>query len=128
MPNLTRSNGVELKPPPVSGIRITSYNVCYTKLLRPLVDTIDIAKKLYPNAKQIVGITDDSITGRGSLKQFYDIDDIFPELNFTHMTCSSMTRDDIIEYLSSLDEKTILVITSYSIHYTKLYEILCINI
>jgi len=28
----------------------------------PLVDTIDIAKKLYPNAKQIVGITDDSIT------------------------------------------------------------------
>ena len=74
--------------------RITSYNVCYTKLLR-------FAKR-QPNTVSAFGMS------VGSIKTFEDPGYIF------------FVDSNAFVFHQDLDP---CVITSYSIHYTKLYEL-----
>ena len=41
-------------------------------------NTITLAKKLYPDARQVVGILDDTVTGEGERKEFQYYDTVFP--------------------------------------------------
>ena len=76
------------------GTRITSYNVCYTKLLRSL-----FGQTLAKQVAQILAISSPTIleVGAGSGRLAADL-------------------------LLALEGQGKLVITSYSIHYTKLYD------
>ena len=67
--------------------RITSYNVCYTKLLRTEIKNVIVPGAVY------------------TCYQLYKI-----------------VNGPIAQFISQNTSKIMTVITSYSIHYTKLYE------
>jgi diguanylate cyclase (GGDEF)-like protein len=71
-------------------------------------DTIDYAKKIYPNAKEIVAICDDTITGKGERQQFFDNVSEYPEYNFREIDVSRLTEEQIKEELQSLDTNSLL--------------------
>ncbi|MDD3137608.1 MAG: ABC transporter substrate binding protein [Lachnospiraceae bacterium] len=78
----------------------------------PYQDTIELARKLYPNATKIVGVSDDTESGKGCTQRFYQEEQHFPELQFMDINTSEMTEQEIQETLSSYDESTILVFLS----------------
>ncbi len=75
----------------------------------PMEETVAVARRLYPDATDIVAVSDGSESGQGSLMQYYDCEDFFPELNFTHINCSEMTEDEIVNKIGTYDENTILL-------------------
>lgn len=75
----------------------------------PLEDTIRMAKGINPGATKVVGITDDSTSGKGSTQQFLDCATDFPELSFSTINCSTLTTDEIGKAMSSYSSDTILV-------------------
>jgi len=75
----------------------------------PLPETIAIALRLNQNAKRVVAITDDTISGQGSTKQFHDCKERFPELSFSTIDCSSLSRSAIGEAVAACGEDTILL-------------------
>ena len=78
----------------------------------PYNDTIALARKIYPDATKIVGISDSTKSGIGCTKRFYDEEKNFPELSFSDMNTTEMTEAEIKQELSSMDESTILVFLS----------------
>ena len=122
--------------------RITSYNVCYTKLLRivfrskdyPLVlrygsvDDPDVAAPITGQSIALFGggyALDNlpSIGQRNDIEGAYGIIKGSINIEKTHNTiglgCSEITN----ERWEYQNVALIVVITSYSIHYTKLYDI-----
>ncbi|MDD4370975.1 MAG: ABC transporter substrate binding protein [Anaerostipes sp.] len=75
----------------------------------PMEETIQLAKKLYPKAKQIVAISDDSESGLGSSRQYYDSKKDFPEMKMKELNCSKLTKAQITKKISSYGEDTILI-------------------
>ena len=97
--------------------RITSYNVCYTKLLRSL-DGIKWTKPSNPffMKKEVVLDSGDTIkVDRLERPQFLIDEDGNPEVLYA--ACALMNVGP-----TKKGETFNVVITSYSIHYTKLYE------
>ena len=96
----------------ITSFRITSYNVCYTKLLR--------LKDFY----KIINLNDDSDfeEHKGEAETIagfiLEISGTFPRRN------SKINFKNYVFTIEAFDKKRIkqVVITSYSIHYTKLYE------
>lgn len=78
----------------------------------PYNDTIALAKKIYPKATKIVGITDNSVSGQGCAERFYDEAANFPNLEFSDLNASELTEKQLQEQLSSYDTSTILVFLS----------------
>ena len=104
-------------PPAIAPYRITSYNVCYTKLLRDRIDTFpDEAEE--PVVMEIIN-QDPTI----SVAVFGDVS----EKRMRQV--AEKIRDDLLvakmapDKGSGVIQDIIAVITSYSIHYTKLYEV-----
>ena len=96
--------------------RITSYNVCYTKLLRNGLEVHSIERNgriIKPEAGTIKLYKNDEILMTGNADR----------LNYI------LAHPDVklkgMEYLDNEDPVNLkqYVITSYSIHYTKLYDI-----
>ena len=75
----------------------------------PYVDTIKLAQKLYPNAKQVVALLDDTPSGVGEREQYYEVQDEFPDLTFHEINASELTESALLQKISSLDENTILL-------------------
>ncbi|SEA51160.1 diguanylate cyclase (GGDEF) domain-containing protein [Eubacterium aggregans] len=71
--------------------------------------TLEFAKSLYPEAKKVIAISDDSVSGKGSLEQYYQIARFFPELDFTDVDCSDMTKEQIQEKVAEADDDDILL-------------------
>ena len=104
--------------------RITSYNVCYTKLLRQMLCDIpeeDWSTKKDPSSEQS---NKDS-----SLRKFYTKG---PTKKLAKSILGRLTRDNFIESIYHDDyaaERTDVVlesrITSYNVCYTKLLRFLC---
>lgn len=74
-----------------------------------LKDTIALATSLNPEATRVVGIADDTISGRGSTKQFMNCKSSFPGMTFSVIDCSVMTRAEIGRAISAYGKDTILV-------------------
>lgn len=91
-------------------------NMCGVAEVFSLEETIDLAKKMYPTASKVVAIVDNSISGMGSEKQYYDCGQAFPELEFADINCSELTEHEIIEQVSALDESSILIYMVCSIN------------
>ncbi len=75
----------------------------------PLEKTIEMAMKIQPQAKSVIGITDDSISGGGSTQQFLDSQEEFPQLSYGLLNTSQMTSEEIKERVSAYGEDTILI-------------------
>lgn len=71
-------------------------------------DTLDLAVSLYPDAKRIVGIVDDTITGEGEKKQFHANEAEYPEFTFEELNTSLYSKDEFAEKLSEIGEDTIV--------------------
>ena len=98
-------------------IRITSYNVCYTKLLRTSkyipscsLGWIDYKNQNYKNTYFNLLTNSENITQ----KEFFD----FVDFNKIEIIIISRLSNNLVIN----NENITNVITSYSIHYTKLYE------
>ena len=80
--------------------RITSYNVCYTKLLRTFA---------------LNQVSDTAIFLNETLRDSVKYENLYKYFKMTAIPSKPATKS--IKYIAVTD-----VITSYSIHYTKLYE------
>ena len=90
--------------------RITSYNVCYTKLLRKREDPRDIVI-LRPGVNRWEDLPIGGRIGTSSLRRKAMLLHSRPDLKMLDIRGNVETRI-----------RKLTVITSYSIHYTKLYE------
>ena len=72
-------------------------------------NTITLAKKLYPDARQVVGILDDTVTGEGERKEFQYYDTVFPELDFVEIDASKLSQEELKRQVAALGEESILV-------------------
>ena len=70
---------------------------------------INFAKTLYPNAKRVVSILDNSVTGEAERKSFYKNAENYPDLDFSEINTSELTTDQLITTLSNIDNNTILI-------------------
>lgn len=75
----------------------------------PLEETIQMALEIQPNAKKIVAISDDTVSGKGSTQQFYDCKNTIPNLEYCVLDTSAMTSDEIKNQVSQYTEDTILI-------------------
>ena len=109
--------------------RITSYNVCYTKLLRNVLELVVLGED-----SDKVAITDKKVTDR--LQKNLAIYDKKGEMHYDIISAFIKSirggdPDAAVYWLARMIEggedvkfiaRRLLVITSYSIHYTKLYD------
>lgn len=76
--------------------------------------TIELAYRMYPDATQVVAVTDETLSGKGSTAQYYGCQQQFPELEFTELNCSALTKSEILSRVKELDEKSILLFLLFS--------------
>lgn len=72
-------------------------------------NTFSLAHKLYPNARRIVAILDDTITGQSERKEFYKYQDMFPNLSFEEINASTLSQEALKNEISDLNRDSILV-------------------
>ena len=92
--------------------RITSYNVCYTKLLRETFDAAELEEDLIEEVPAAVvqpAVAGGKVEGVEALKALL----------------KALESDDVARSLKGMNISVNIVITSYSIHYTKLYDAVC---
>ena len=94
--NIARSAG---ENPYITGIAEELY----------IKETLAIATKMQPQAKQIVGIYDDTPTGYGDLQQFMALKNAYPKYTFKTLDTSLYTWKEYAEQLESLGNDTILL-------------------
>ena len=117
-------------------VRITSYNVCYTKLLREYIENekIHILKERNKLFDRIMSEYE-SLPAPTSCYRFLRLPEGYDDIELEYMAVEKGVQ--ILSanrfYVGSRPEKptirlavsapNTIVITSYSIHYTKLYEL-----
>ncbi len=74
-----------------------------------LRETIEIAYELYPNAKNVAAIVDDTLTGQGDQKQFLSQASNFPSLEFNLLNVSDYTFAEFGDVLLDVDDDTLLL-------------------
>lgn len=70
---------------------------------------IELALSIYPDAKKVVGILDDTITGEAERRNFYNNASAYPDLEFSELNTSELTETKLKFELSHLPENTILI-------------------
>ena len=72
-------------------------------------ENLDFAKKIQPDAKKVVAIVDNTVTGVGEQQQFLAQENNYPELSFETINGSTLTKQQIIEKISKTDKDSILI-------------------
>lgn len=72
-------------------------------------NTLKLASELFPQATQVVGILDDTVTGVSERKEFYRYDSQFPDLEFKEINASELSQEELIKEVSELGKESILV-------------------
>lgn len=75
----------------------------------PIADTIKIASKIQTDAKNVVAILDDTLTGKGAYDQFMAVKSQFPSLKFSTLDTSLLTKKEIQNQVSHYTDDTILL-------------------
>lgn len=70
---------------------------------------IVFAKTLLPDAKKVVAILDDSVTGRTIREQFFACEEKFPELTFSEINASELSTMQLKGKIRQLGKGTILI-------------------
>lgn len=74
-----------------------------------ITSNIDFGLKLYPDAREVIAILDNSITGEAERSSFYSVAPLYPYLTFSEINCSELTSGELIDRLSNIPENTILI-------------------
>lgn len=72
-------------------------------------NNIDLGLTLYPEAKKVVAILDDSITGEAERKSFYRCAEKYPDLEFSEINASELNNNKIRQRISQIGQDTILI-------------------
>lgn len=80
----------------------------------PFRETISLAARLCPNAKQVVCIGDGTDAARGMMGTFYCLESTFPQLNFKSLDLGDMPRSEIQELMAEYGDETILIYAQVS--------------
>lgn len=72
-------------------------------------NTISLAHRLYPGAKRIIAVLDDTITGEVERRAFYSYETVFETLDFMEIDASEMRQEDLKKKIASLKEDSILL-------------------
>lgn len=72
-------------------------------------DNIEIAKKFNKEAKKVVAIVDNTLTGIGDREQFYSNENDFKELKFEDINVSNYTFKELEDVLEKIEDDTILL-------------------
>ncbi|MDE7325450.1 MAG: GGDEF domain-containing protein [Lachnospiraceae bacterium] len=72
-------------------------------------ENINFARRLFPDAKRVVGIFDDTITGQAERTSFYQNAALFPELTFSEINTSVLTSEGLKTALKNIPKDTILI-------------------
>ena len=72
-------------------------------------ENLDFAKKIQPDAKKVVAIVDNTVTGVGEQQQFYGQKNNYPELCFEVINGSLLTKQQLVESISEIDRESILI-------------------
>lgn len=70
---------------------------------------IELGLRINPDAKKVVAILDDSITGQAERKRFYSYAGQYPDLEFSEINTSELKNFSIRYTLGNLSEDTILI-------------------
>ena len=70
---------------------------------------IELAKTLYPDAKKVVAILDDTVTGEANRKFFFAQQQNYPELEFSEINTSVLSTEELKEALASVSTDSILI-------------------
>lgn len=70
---------------------------------------IELALTLYPEAKKVVGILDNSITGEAERKNFYQNAALYPDLEFSEINTSELKTGELKRALLNIEPDTILI-------------------
>ena len=70
---------------------------------------IELGLRLNPDAKNVVAILDNSITGEVERKRFYKSAESYPELTFTEINASELTSTQLRRELKKVSDDSILI-------------------
>ena len=76
-------------------------------------ETVQLAKKLYPKAERVVGISDHSLTGLAMNELFREVEQSV-DLRFETLDMMALTKEQIIEKVSSFGDETILLYLQFT--------------
>ncbi|MFA7117291.1 MAG: ABC transporter substrate binding protein, partial [Sphaerochaetaceae bacterium] len=75
---------------------------------------LTVAHSLYPKAKRVLAICDETLSGEGSVKQYLAVKDRFPTLDFELLDTSLLSRTQIEKQLEACNGDTILLFLIFS--------------
>jgi len=74
-----------------------------------LEKNIELGLQLIPNAKNVVAILDNSITGQAERSNYYEREDSYPNLDFQEINTSILTAEQIRQALNKVSSDSILI-------------------
>lgn len=72
-------------------------------------ENIAFGLTLYPSARKVIAILDNSITGQAERKSFYNCAELYPDLEFEEINASSLTTNELRREIRKLGEDTLLL-------------------
>lgn len=75
-------------------------------------ETIELAIRLNPNAKNIIALVDDTKSGQGDLKTYYQLACEFNELHFSELSLKHMTFEEWSMSINALGTNDIILLLS----------------
>lgn len=73
---------------------------------------IDLGLMLIPEAKKVVAVLDNSITGEAERKRFYSYEDMYPNLEFTEINASILTTSQVRQAIYAVPPDSIMIYIS----------------
>lgn len=70
---------------------------------------IDLGLMLIPDAKKVVAVLDNSLTGEAERKRFYSYEDMYPNLEFTEINASILTTSQVRQAVYAVSTDSILI-------------------
>lgn len=71
-------------------------------------DNIDLAMRLRPDAREVIAIVDNTLTGRGDQEQFLAAAAAYPDMTFSTINASELTQEELIARLKAVDPESIV--------------------
>ncbi len=72
-------------------------------------ETVELARKLIPNATNVVGIYDETTTGIGIAQTYYAVSHQFPDLQFYGLDSSGLTKEEFAKHIEDVGDDSILL-------------------
>lgn len=70
---------------------------------------IDFALKFYPDAKKVVAILDDTVTGQAERERFFSCQDKYPNLEFVEINSSELSAAKLKQKIGQIGKSSILI-------------------